>query len=211
MFILRYVILGAAAVGVTLGLFWVMNALITIGLDDDVKKPPPLKNIEIVRLKNEAAAEEEVIELPDKVLPQEAPDAPDLDMPQSDLNNAAGMQINIETPQVSEKVDISLGEGPKLNAAVSDTDAVPMVRVQPMYPPGAAQQRLEGYVRMEFTIGKTGSVKDVKVIEGKPPGVFDDAAVKAIKKWKYKAKVVDGKRVERHGIRVKLKFELDNM
>lgn len=211
MFILRYILVGGAAVVVTTMLFFVMHLLITHGLDDTPPEVPPLKNIDLVRLKPESAVEEEAIELPDKVIPQDAPQAPDLDLPTSDLGTTAALNINIEAPTMSSDVEISLGDGPIMGKAAADTDAVPMVRVNPMYPPEARQQRLEGWVRMEFSISKSGSVMNAKVLSSKPPGIFDEAALKAISKWKYKAKVVDGERVERHGIKVKLKFELENM
>lgn len=211
MFILRYILVGGAAVVVTTALFFVMHLLITHGLDDTPPEVPPLKNIDLVRLKQETAVEDEEIELPDKVIPQDAPEAPDLDLPTSDLGTSAALNINIEAPTMSNDVDIDMGDGPIMGKAAADTDAVPMVRVNPMYPPEARQQRVEGWVRMEFTISKAGTVKNAKVLSSKPPGIFDEAALKAISKWKYKAKVVEGERVERYGIRVKLKFELENM
>ena len=57
MFILRYILVGGAAVAVTTVLFYVMHLLITHGMDDDRDPPPPLKNIDLVRLKSESAAE----------------------------------------------------------------------------------------------------------------------------------------------------------
>ncbi|MDJ0764141.1 MAG: TonB family protein [Myxococcota bacterium] len=208
---LRYFLVGGVAVFVTTVLFFVMHLLITHGLDEAPPAPPPLKNLDFVRLKEEVAQQEEEIELPDKVVPQEAPAAPDLDMPKSELSGASAIALKFDAPDMNAKPDISLGDGPTLGAAASDADVVPMVRVQPMYPPAAAQQRLEGWVILQFTISKMGSVKDAKVVKGQPPGVFEKAALRAIKKWKYKAKVVDGERVERPGIRVKLTFELESL
>jgi protein TonB len=83
-----------------------------------------------------------------------------------------------------------------------------MVRVQPMYPPEAAQQRIEGWVTLSFTISTTGRVKNVKVLASHPSTIFDRAAVKTIRQWKYKPQIRNGERVETSGVKVRLTFEL---
>ncbi len=51
-------------------------------------------------------------------------------------------------------------------------------------------------------------MKDARVIDSGPPGVFDDAAIRAVLRWKYNPRVVEGTAVERRGVQVKLQFEL---
>ena len=63
--------------------------------------------------------------------------------------------------------------------------------VDPAYPEVARQARLEGIVVLEFTIGVDGRVSDVKVIKSKP--LLDEAAVEAVKQWRYKPGQIDGK------------------
>jgi protein TonB len=86
---------------------------------------------------------------------------------------------------------------------------VPLVRVDPDYPPRAQQRGIEGYVDLEFTIGPTGSVLDPRVIGASPTGIFDDAALRAVRRWRYNPKVESGVAVSRTGVRVRLRFELD--
>ena len=62
-----------------------------------------------------------------------------------------------------------------------------------------------------FPISKKGTVKRPRVIDARPPGVFDRAALQAIKKWKYKPKIMNGVPVETVGVQVKLTFKLDEM
>ena len=86
---------------------------------------------------------------------------------------------------------------------------MPLVRVPPQYPIRATERAIDAYVVVEFTIAPNGTVKDPKVVDSKPARIFDRAALRAVKKWKYKPKVVDGVAVERTGIQIRFPFELD--
>ena len=67
---------------------------------------------------------------------------------------------------------------------------------------------IEGYVLLEFIVTKTGAVMDPVVIEAKPPGIFDRAAINAALKFKYKPKVVNGEPIDVAGVRNLITFEL---
>jgi protein TonB len=97
-----------------------------------------------------------------------------------------------------------------LGSGAGDTDTVPLVRVDPIYPQRASQRGIEGWVEVEFTITSAGTVKNPRISAFEPSSVFNRAALKAIRKWKYNPKVEDGKAVERPGVKVVLKFELDS-
>lgn len=77
-------------------------------------------------------------------------------------------------------------------------NATPTLYCQPpLYPPKAAHEKKEGRVKIEFTITKSGTVKDAKIIASYPTGVFDEAALKTINQWRFKEKIgVDGVSVE---------------
>jgi len=79
----------------------------------------------------------------------------------------------------------------------------------PLYPMRASTRGIEGWVVVEFTITETGSVEDAHVVQADPPRVFDSAAVKAIRRWKYKPKVTGGKPVAQVGVRTLISFELE--
>ena len=65
-------------------------------------------------------------------------------------------------------------------------------RVNPDYPATAERKGVEGYVDLQFVTSVTGEVKDVVVTNAQPQGVFDDAATRALKRWKFKPTMIDG-------------------
>ena len=69
------------------------------------------------------------------------------------------------------------------NASTPDYETVHTA--QPKYPWKARRKGLEGYVRLEFSLDEKGQVENVAVIDAYPEKVFDRAAMKAMKKWKF--------------------------
>jgi protein TonB len=68
--------------------------------------------------------------------------------------------------------------------------------VAPEYPREALAKELRGEVRVRYTIGTDGRIKDAVVTASNPAGVFDDAALVAVRRWRYKPVEVDGQVVE---------------
>lgn len=63
---------------------------------------------------------------------------------------------------------------------------------QPAYPEWALQQLISGWVEMEFTVAKDGSVQDIKVTNAQPKGTFNNAATSALARQRYQPVVRDG-------------------
>jgi protein TonB len=95
-----------------------------------------------------------------------------------------------------------------LSSPPNQAEILPLVRIPPTYPPRALRERIEGGVTIEFTISVEGRVTDAVVVESSPPGVFDEAALQAISKWRYYPRVEDGVAVERKGVRAEIRFEM---
>ena len=66
--------------------------------------------------------------------------------------------------------------------------------VAPHYPPEAGRTRIEGTVVLMAVIGTDGSVKDVRVESGLP--ILAQAAIDAVRQWRYKPYMIDGEPVE---------------
>jgi len=62
--------------------------------------------------------------------------------------------------------------------------------VQPIYPPIAKAARIQGTVTLAATIGKNGTIQDLKVVSG--PAMLQQAALDAVRRWRYRATVLDG-------------------
>jgi protein TonB len=77
----------------------------------------------------------------------------------------------------------------------------------PEFPSKALSQRLSGAVTVEYTVDASGDPRDVRVIEATPPGVFDHAAVAAVKRWHYDPVIANGVAVE-VPVRTSIRFEL---
>jgi TonB family protein len=88
----------------------------------------------------------------------------------------------------------------------SDADPQPTVRILPVYPPNA---RGEGWVLVQFDISPAGTVTHAAAIDAQPRGMFEKNALRAIERWRYRPAVMDGRAVERRGLRVLLRFELE--
>lgn len=86
-------------------------------------------------------------------------------------------------------------------------DQIPLVKVRPVYPLRAARRRESGYVVVSFTVDETGAVKDEKVIEESPKGLFGKSALNAARQFRYLPKVVAGRRVPVHDVRNRLVFD----
>jgi protein TonB len=88
-------------------------------------------------------------------------------------------------------------------------DARPIVRVNPKYPITALREGVQGWVKLAFDISAIGQVINVKVIDSEPKRIFDKAAKQALKKWKYRAKSIDGKKVQQKNFTVQLDFTME--
>ncbi len=174
----RHVTSAFLAIVVTFGLFYLMQALILS--EGGALGDPTGTMINFVRLKKESDLELKKRKIPEKKEPEEPPPPPDLSMSRSQMpdQDLGEMAFAID-------VGIDMTGGPDLSAAASDTDIVPIVRVNPQYPLRAAERGVEGWVEVEFTISRTGTVKDPYVLNAKPQNIFNRAALRAIRKWKY--------------------------
>ncbi|MDO6445726.1 TonB family protein [Colwellia sp. 1_MG-2023] len=195
------ILLGAA---VTFALFSFMAFLISSG---DRREEEKLENIivEVNTTPPKSAAEQRRRVPPPPPPPPKTPPKPQA--PEPEVNNTSGgLTFNMPGVQLAGA-----------NAGISapgagfgrDGDATPIVRIEPKYPIQAARDGKEGWVKLSFSINEIGGVEDVTVIDAEPKRIFDKEARRALRKWKYKPKVVDGKPLRQTGLTVQLDFKMD--
>ncbi|MBX3725795.1 MAG: energy transducer TonB [Xanthomonadales bacterium] len=93
-------------------------------------------------------------------------------------------------------------------AAPAVREARLLSRVDPVYPREAARSRQNGWVEVEFTIGRDGTVSDVRVVDARPARVFNQAAQRAIQEWRFEPRLENGEPVASR-MRQRFDFRLD--
>ena len=189
---------GLFATGVTIGLFLLMEFLIrSDGAQLDTRVFTPITEIlpRIVETPPEKRTKPEP--LPKPIAP---PPTPTL-LP--DFEGAATGFTIITPPEKTGVIEHTMHR-------LVDGTAKTVVAVTPRYPVSAATKGIEGHVLLEFTVTPAGSVTDVEVLDAQPPGIFDRSAVSAVKRYKYKPKVVGGKAVPQPGVKTRIVYELDD-
>jgi protein TonB len=73
------------------------------------------------------------------------------------------------------------------------------------YPQDAIDANLEGWVELEFIVDPTGKPRDGVVVDARPRGRFDAAALAAVAAYRYAPFELDGRIYERR-VRLRLRF-----
>jgi len=194
----------AVATGaVVFTLFWIMQYLIH-SEEMNLDKSKSLKLPDFVRIKqneqiNRREPPPEKPPEPDE--PPEEPPPPSMDdvTPEAQTMAVGGAPVN---------TNINLSSS-GFGLAPSDGEYLPIVKVQPIYPRRALSRGIEGYVIVEFTVTKQGTTRNIFVVESSS-SIFENAAVKAAEKFKYKPRVVDGEPIEVPGVQNKITFEIED-
>ncbi|SFB83705.1 energy transducer TonB [Pseudoalteromonas denitrificans] len=192
-------ILGATLT--TLVTFAFMHYLIKNNYTTSSTPPPPIV-IDVI-----SEPEIKKVTLRDRMPPppQIKPQPPRNIRPQVE-SIAQGGQLTHYTPSLSQiepKINmptmLSSGQG----------GATPLVRISPKYPIKAAREGKQGWVQIGFTISEIGTVTSPFIINSEPKRLFDKAALRAIRKWKYKPKMINGKTVKQTNQSIQLDFKID--
>jgi protein TonB len=200
---LRLLIAIVLAAVITLSLFFLMQALIASG-DKTLSEPPVGKVLDFVRVPKEENVQKKENKLKRPPKPEAPP--PEMEAPQMDSSTPDGEGAALDFGADMSN-DISLDGGLALGSG--DGEYLPIVKVTPVYPRRALQRGIQGYVIVEFTVSKIGAVVDAFVVEANPEGIFDQAAMDAAKKFKYKPRVVNGEPAAVSGVQNRITFKID--
>ena len=200
----RFLIAFVVSLAITLGLFFLMQSLIKMG-GSALTEPPKGSVLDFVRVKPEEQVQKKDRKPRKPPKPEEQPpqmDTPQMDSPSPDADSS-GLAFAAD---VGDSMALA-GGGLALEGG--DGEYLPIVKVAPVYPRRALQRGIEGFVIVEFTVTKQGAVKDVAVVEANPEGIFEQAAMDAALKFKYKPRVVNGEPAEVSGVQNRITFQID--
>lgn len=200
---LRYIIAIFAAAVITLGLFFLMQSLIESG-GSALTDPAKGKVLDFVRVQQEQQVQQKDRKPKKPPKPQEPP--PQMEAPKMDSASPDGGQSGLDFA-ADLSGEISLDGGLSLNSG--DGEYVPITKVQAVYPRRAMQRGIQGYVIVEFTVNKTGAVQNPVVLEANPQGIFEQAALDAVVKFKYKPRVINGEPTAVAGVQNRITFEIE--
>lgn len=198
----RYIFSIMVGVAVTLSLLFIMQLLIVTG-KQALTEPRERYQLEFVRVRrNENVNTEDYTPEKPPPPPEVPPEVPPQEMDNVDPNAPS---INVAAPDVGPVSDIG-GPG---GMNIAEGDYLPIVRVAPVYPARALSRGLEGYVDLEFFVTAAGTVRDPVVLFS-TSSLFERAATRAVLKFKYKPRVVDGVPVEVPGVKTRISFQIEN-
>ena len=102
-----------------------------------------------------------------------------------------------ETPLPSNEPGAAAPQVKRLRIAPGVLEGMILQKVEPKYPPMARVAHIQGDVRMLVTIDKEGNVHNLRLVSGHP--ILAQAAMDAVKEWKYKPFLLNGDPVEVEG------------
>ncbi len=194
----RYGIALGLGAFVTLILFYIMQAVIATDearLDEGAQG----RLLDFVRLEED----QDLQTKQRKPKPPPPPDEPPPDMPKPEFESA-DVSTGVDMSAVDANLNLNVDGG----GYSTDGEYLPIVKANPQYPRRAQTRGIEGYVIVEYWVTKTGAVRDPVVIDAKPPGIFNRAAINAALKYKYKPKVINGEPVDVPGVKTRITFEM---
>ncbi len=195
---LRLVIGAALAVPVAIGLFFIMQSLVTQEFEQEDVKARKIADIVVP----DKVIETNLTEVkPEKV---EDPEEPPPEMEPIQFDTQVDMNVANTAPAAAINVNISTS-----GMSSGDGEYLPIVKVAPIYPRRAQTRGITGYCIVEYVVTTSGAIRDPQPVDCQPAGIFERASVKAALKFKYKPRVVDGEAIEVAGVQNKFTYELE--
>jgi protein TonB len=126
----------------------------------------------------------------------------------ADTDEVNDMDTSMETESISEfdaNMDVAADIG---GFSTVDSEYLPIVKVAPIYPTRALLRGIEGYCIVEFVVTRIGTTINGKIIEC-TSSLFAKASLKAVEKFKYKPRVINGTPMDVPGVQHKISFVLE--
>jgi protein TonB len=204
---MRLLVALPVSAAVALGLFTFMAWMV----DNGHKRAPEKSEVlafDIVMLEQERDAQRRQRTVPEK---PDTPEPPPEAVPRSSQSAVTATSAPSSMPTLGLDTAITglAINMPQFSDFGANQQAMPLYRVDAKYPTRAMKQGAEGFVVLSFTIDAQGRPTDVEILDAKPRRLFEKEAIRALRKWKYQAKVVDGKTIPQQGQTVRIEFKLN--
>ncbi|MBN2817111.1 MAG: TonB family protein [Campylobacterales bacterium] len=166
-----------------------LMVILVVSFNKSVQEKEPVVKKEIRQIKAEKQQQKTTKPKPK---PKPKPKAARPKAPLPNMNSLlGGVSMNIpefETQNIAGDASRLLEEIADDAVMTEDTvDVKPKVQSRPPleYPAEAAKNGIKGYVVINILIAKDGSVELAKVLESQPAGIFDEAALNAVRAWRF--------------------------
>jgi protein TonB len=153
-----------------------------------------LDEIENIRRRLPPPELEKTAQVPELAQPElESGEIPSQPMPEIEMPD-----IDISGVRVGSAIEMGrFSTAMLMGRYTEDGDIVPILRVEPIYPTIAMMRKIGGWVDVEYIVMPDGTVAQARVVASQPKGMFEKSALRAINKWKFKPRVVNGQPVPR--------------
>ena len=134
--------------------------------------------------------------------------AGDVAMASAFLSRVDNLVPNMAATKSLQTQLATLQQQSQFNSNIVQAKTLKRVReVPPVYPRDAERQKLSGWVDVEFTVAPDGSTQDLVVRGAEPQRTFDQAAIDAVKRWRFEPIMRDGTAVAQRAA-LRIRFEL---
>ena len=218
-----------AACVVALLLFVLMLSMVNPPRSEVTDEPVAIANFVRMDNRNESTATRSRQQAPQPPQPK-TPQPPTPPTPSMATPDASLPKLDLQLPNIDSGMSVASAPAPSLSGltaaaspaapapapSAADTAAqsggpeqevMPLNDVRPEYPQRAIDRRIEGHIKLAFTITAAGKVENIRVLEASPRNVFDREARRAAARWRFAPRTQNGAAVSREAVKT-LHFRL---
>ena len=185
------------ALVVTFTIFFIIQSLISQASELNKSNKAP-NFIEFIRIKQDDSLQERKRTIPDKPPTPKRPPQPQVELDVSKPPPTANLDFDM--PDFSLPTDFSGAFMSNLDSmGTGISQLIPIVKVAPRCPREAQVSGIDGSVTLLLNVNSSGRVSSVRVKSAKPARVFNAEAIKAVRRWQFKPKTIDGIAVDQMG------------
>ena len=190
--------------GMTLGLFYFMQSLITSGEQLD-------QRVNVIKLVDASMPDIELVvyEEIDKpeLIAELSEQQPELVEKQISLDSGPSLNIAHSTIEMDTALDLTIA-----TISATDGDYLPLVALAAEYPARARASDIEGSCIVSFTVNAQGSVVEdsIVVVDAEPPDVFNRTSIRAASRFRFQPRVKNGVGIEVPGVEYLFRFEFED-